>query len=360
MAGILLLLLAVFFPADSRAAGEKIQPELSDKLDMYVHNSISNALDGIYPIEKVYRLSENELVAPEPDQSRFGSTADPQEMQKVLTAASEIFDGQEFRFTPETALMPGTELRYYLDETIVALTWQEVIQNTVYSFSEIRIAHPSQFRRMFTGDSFNSGIQNRSSDMAASVNAVVAISGDFYAFRSHGIIVYRGELYRNAGQYIDTCFFDTNRNMHFVRAGELTREEDVRRYLEEKDILFSAAFGPVLVVDGAVSLPGYYPIGEVEDRYARCAIGQYGELHYLLATANTGGYYTNAPTIAELAAVMQAQGCDKAYTLDGGQTATLVMNDVRVNPVEYGSERNISDIIYFATALPNIEGSAEA
>ena len=42
-----------------------------------------------------------------------------------------------------------------------------------------------------------------------------------------------------------------------------------------------------------------------------------------------------------------------AYTLDGGQTATITINDQLVNQVSYGSQRRISDIIYFATALPD-------
>ena len=45
-------------------------------------------------------------------------------------------------------------------------------------------------------------------------------------------------------------------------------------------------------------------------------------------------------------------GCEKAYTLDGGQTAVIAMNDKLINQVSYGAQREISDIIYFATALP--------
>ena len=43
---------------------------------------------------------------------------------------------------------------------------------------------------------------------------------------------------------------------------------------------------------------------------------------------------------------------DKAYTLDGGQTAEIVMMGGPVNYVDYNNERLVSDIIYFATALP--------
>ena len=53
---------------------------------------------------------------------------------------------------------------------------------------------------------------------------------------------------------------------------------------------------------------------------------------------------------------MYDKGCQKAYTLDGGQTSVMVMQGETVNKVDWGIEREMSDIIYFATALP--EGEA--
>ena len=35
------------------------------------------------------------------------------------------------------------------------------------------------------------------------------------------------------------------------------------------------------------------------------------------------------------------------------QTSTIVTGDKLMNPVDYGGERKTSDIIYFATALPD-------
>ena len=46
-------------------------------------------------------------------------------------------------------------------------------------------------------------------------------------------------------------------------------------------------------------------------------------------------------------------GVKHAYALDGGQTAALVMNDQLINRVDWGMQRKISDIIYFATAVPS-------
>ena len=46
-------------------------------------------------------------------------------------------------------------------------------------------------------------------------------------------------------------------------------------------------------------------------------------------------------------------GVTTAYALDGGQTATIVSGNQLMNPVDYGGERETSDIIYFATAVPD-------
>ena len=50
-----------------------------------------------------------------------------------------------------------------------------------------------------------------------------------------------------------------------------------------------------------------------------------------------------------------AMGVDNAYALDGGQTASIVINGKLTNPVDFGEERMMSDILYFATAIPDGE-----
>ena len=52
-------------------------------------------------------------------------------------------------------------------------------------------------------------------------------------------------------------------------------------------------------------------------------------------------------------ALLVALGITKAFALDGGQTATIIANDKLINRPTYGTQRQISDIIYFATALPD-------
>lgn len=339
--------------SEAISATTAVSASIDSKFDDFVNNSKAAALDGIVPIKKVYRLDRAVPVAPEPDQSLFGETDDPAVVEALLEQASELLEGQEMQWSPETKLMPGTKLQYYYDETILVLTWKEVVNWAVYTFSEVKIADPSQFRRYLADNSFGAGVQYATSEMATTVNAVTAINGDFYKFRSLGMVVYEGEVRRLAGELVDSCCVDSSGDLNFVYKGEILDEESAEKYVAENDILFSVAFGPIMVDDGVNVVPPNYVFGEINDIYARAAICQTDPLHYLLVTVNHEGGYSNCATVNEVATELARRGVDKAYTLDGGQTATIVMNDKVINSVEFGSQRNISDILYFATALPD-------
>ena len=73
----------------------------------------------------------------------------------------------------------------------------------------------------------------------------------------------------------------------------------------------------------------------------------------VLATLNHEDLY--GPITGELSKmgrILFDLGAENAYTLDGGQTASMIVNGELINSVEFGYQRAVSDIIYFATALP--------
>jgi len=339
--------------SEALSAGDSVSASIMSKFGMFVNNSSADALEGITPIEKVYTLPEDLIVAPEPDQKLFGTAASPEELDSVIDSAGKLLDGQDTLFSSDIQLMPGSGINYYLDDTILAITWKQAINSACYTFSEIKIADASQFRRYLADNTFGSGIQYRPSDMAATVNAVVGMSGDFYKFRPMGIVVYQRNLYRTSVEALDTCFVDSGGNLILMERSEIRALDSVEKYILDNDILFSLSFGPILIEDGVNVCPDSYPIGEIHDTYSRAAIAQLGEKHYLLVTVNYEGPYVAASTVGQLAQVLLDMGCPKAYTLDGGQTGTIIMNDTVINHVDYGEQRNISDIIYFATALPD-------
>lgn len=307
----------------------------------------------VEPVRKIYWIEEGAQVAPEPNPDCYGQTEDPSTLQGLLEEAAYLLDGQELYFHTDVELFQGSKVTYYLDDSIFAITWKEVHDGSVYTFSEIKVSHPSQFRRHLAGGEYGSEMQYLTTEMAASVNAVVASSGDFYRFRDFGAVVYEGQARRVEGTYAETCYIDRSGNMHFTYGGEVLTVADVQKFVDENDISFSLAFGPVLVDNYEVVEHTWYGVGEIDEGYARAALCQMDELHYIVVTANTEGAYQDIPTVAKFTKYIAATGCKMAYCLDGGQTAAIVMNDELINRPVYGQQRKISDIIYFATALPD-------
>lgn len=328
---------------------------IMDRYDMKMTNQISNALEGVLAVEKSYWLNDDDLIAPEPNQDCYGETDDPSSLQWLLDKADEMLDVGETTFSLDIQIQPGTKVLYYLDETIFVITWKQIISNCVYTFSEVKIAHPSQFRRFLAGGEYGSDKQFITTDMAATVNAVMASSGDFYKFRSYGVIVYDGVVQRCNGWAVDTCFIDDKGDLIFAKAGQLTSLEQAQQFVDENNIRFSVAFGPILVQDGKRCNPHEYLLGEIDDRFPRAALCQKDDLHYCIIVSNGEGEYWQTPKLWEFAFQVETYGFEMAYTLDGGQTAVIAMNDELINSVHYGYQRQISDIIYFATAIPNGE-----
>ena len=322
-----------------------------EKFRMYVAGQVGSALEGICEVDRVYWIDRNDPVAPKPDADAFGE-AEAGELDFLQRKASKLLDGQKLYFSPQVQTSPGTKVRYYLDDTILAITWKQVLDGGTYTFSEVKIAHPSQFRRFLAGGEFGSDKLYITTEMASSVNAVVASSGDFYSYRQAGTLVYDGKVRRIHNGLVDTCYIDENGDLHFTGRFEQMDEAQAQAYVDENRILFSLAFGPVLIREGEVVTPPGYVVGEINDLYPRSALCQLGKLHYLLAVVNAEGDGQSVPTIHRFARNLRDSGIQTAYALDGGQTAVIAMNGELINAVLFGYQRKISDIIYFATAIP--------
>lgn len=339
--------------SDARSqSGADTRLRLSDKLDVYVNNAASDALGELTYIRKMYTIQESATVAPEPDPNGFGMTYDPADIEELIQKASVLLDGQKVVFDPTADFVPDEPIRYYLDDTILVIAWKEYIEQRCCTFAEVKIAHGSQIRRKLAEDSYSSSVQLYASDMAEAANAVVAMNGDFYAFRDLGITAYQRKVYRNNPAQVDSCFFTASGDMLFSRAGELMGPGEAEAFIEANDVLFAVAFGPILVDNGELQYCSGYPIGEVNTEYSRSVIAMTDELHYLLMTINHTPDARPRATINELARTIYSKNVWKAYTLDGGQTAEIIMMGGPINHVDFGFERAVSDIIYFATAIP--------
>lgn len=323
-----------------------------EKLSSFMEQRLSDTLRGLNGLERIYWIDRHALSAPKPDPTHYSEIDSPEGLAAVAQSAQSLLGGQTLFFSPDITPLPGTAVRCYLDKTILAITWKQAIDGGVYTFSEIKIAHPSQFRRFLAGGEFGSEKLFVTTEMAQSVNAVVASSGDFYNYRQAGTLVYDGLVRRVHNGLVDTCYVDKNGDLLFSDRGDDRSRAEFQQFVDEKNILFSLAFGPVLIREGEVVTPERYAVGEIHDHYPRSALCQLGKLHYLLAVVNSEGDYQQTPTLRRFGEVLQARGIQTAYTLDGGQTAVIAMDGELINAVLFGYQRKISDIIYFATAIP--------
>ena len=364
LAVVLLLFVSLNVHPGSEAAGTAAGSAKSDlvgRLNVYMNNAASDALGELAYIKKQYTIDYSATSAPKPDESRF-VTYGIDEAGKVMDVIEQartfgLLDGQDVIFDPSTEFYWDSDIRCYCDETILAICWKEKINDRVCSFIEVKIADGSQIRRKLVNDTFGSNEKAVASELSRSANAVIAMNADYYKYRDLGVCVYQGQLCRYETS-CDVLFIDANGDFRMLSASELGSRDDVEQYIADNDILFSMSFGPILVRDGELQqLTGSYAggIGEMYEQYSRSGIGQYDKLHYLIMTVNHSQDGTPRATVNQFAEIIYGKGVQNAYNFDGGQTSEVLINNERYNYVDWDNEREVSDILYFATAIPEQE-----
>ena len=352
---VLLLGAFLFFPSGKAAPQGSQEYNPGNTYSRNMENRLLDTVSDITSVKKKYWIPEDAAAAPQPRREGYGVTSNPRELKDLLDRAGDVLEGQSTFFDPDMELFPGSEVHYYLDETILAITWKQAIDNMAVTFSEVKVMDASQFRRYVAGDEFGSGKLMLTTEMSQAVNAVVACSGDYYGYRPDGSVVYAGRVMRSSKALPDICYVDEEGDLLLTRRKFFDSLSEHQAYVEENHIRFSLSFGPNLVMDGQMRPMYEYPIGEMEENYTRAALGQRDRLHYLYIACNKEGDCLYAPDIGRFAKLVATTGCTQVYNVDGGQTATVVMDNQVINQVNYGSQRRISDIIYFATALPGKE-----
>ena len=324
------------------------------------------------PAKPHYVIDEYVMTAPAPIETGYGTVSidNASEVMSVIERAREsglLGEEEKVAFDPNANFYRGLnwrDIEYYLDDTIMVILWKENIDGKCCTFTEVKVADASQFRRKLADDTFGSQAQYFASTLAMSTNAVVAMNADYYLFRDFGISVYDRALYRfntdtYTGMYkkyncVETLFIDGKGDFRYKRLAEENSLESMQQFIQENDIRFSIAFGPVLVENGQPLVCDWYPVGEINRLYSRAGIGQMGELHYLYMSLNHGSEEARW-TVNQFAEHFAEKPVITAYCLDGGQTGEVVFRNEPYNYIDFGAERTVSDIIYFATAIPEEE-----
>lgn len=292
-----------------------------------------------------YLLADTFLIrrvyATVPDESGAAVAAQSAEGTETITILTE---GSEAAGDSAQNGTVSTDTTYSDGSISVAITTCRLLETTVY-VADVRIASPDYLRTALAENSYGRNITEKTSTMAASVNAILAINGDYYGAQRSGYVIRNGVLYRSTPNGGEDLVIYRDGSFGIICEDDVTAEE----------LLASGAwnvlsFGPALVEDGAIAVSENEEVGRAMASNPRTAIGVIDDLHYVFVVADGRTSESDGLSIYELASFLQSLGAQTAYNLDGGGSSSMVFLGSVVNNPASGrnksSERSVSDIVY--------------
>ncbi|WP_455721580.1 phosphodiester glycosidase family protein [Agathobacter sp.] len=234
----------------------------------------------------------------------------------------------------------------YEDDNIKITITDYRENDTDIHVADITVSSSEYLKTAFAENAYGRNVTEKTSDIAESVNAILAINGDFYGAQESGYVIRNGVIYRSTAK-------SGNEDLVIYADGsfEIINEDDVTA----EELLADGAqnilaFGPALVEDGKVSVTEDEEVGKAMASNPRTAIGIIDENHYVFVVADGRTSENEGLSLYELAEFMESLGVQTAYNLDGGGSSTMYFNGQIINqPTTNGNtikERSVSDIVY--------------
>ena len=234
----------------------------------------------------------------------------------------------------------------YQDENIKIELKEYKENNTTIYVADVQITNPALLKTAFANDSYGKNITSKTSTISKSVNAILAINGDYYGVQEKGYVLKNGTIYRStASKNKEDLVIYQDGTFKIINESEV----DVDTLL--KDGAYNIlSFGPALVQNGNVTVNINEEVGKSMASNPRTAIGIIDDLHYVFVVSDGRTNESEGLSLYELAGFMQSLGAVTAYNLDGGGSSTMYFNGKVINnPTTNGnkmSERGVSDIVY--------------
>ena len=237
-----------------------------------------------------------------------------------------------------------TETEYQDGNISIRLSAYRVEDSAVY-VADIQLASPEYLKTALADNAYGKNLTEKTSVMARTAGAILAINGDYYGVQESGYVLRNGVLYRDtpvSGKEDLVIFADGS--FRIIREDEISAQSLLEAGAEQ--IL---SFGPALVENGEVSVEKGQEVSRAKSGNPRTAIGIVGENHYVFVVSDGRTSDSQGLSLYELAEFMQSLGVTTAYNLDGGGSSTLYFNGQVVNqPTTNGKkiqERSVSDIV---------------
>ena len=258
-------------------------------------------------------------------------------------------------FSPGMPVNPANYVSdtVYQDPTLKVVVTSGYHNGVQYWIADIEIADASQLRTA-AAESFDSRGSELGSVLAGRMNAVLAVDGDYYCYTADTpVIIRQGVTFRNRlrkkpGQ--DVLVIDEDGDFHGIQDA---KEGDIGEEIDGKKIINAFHFGPLLVNGGAIRRNKGNPRVKSDQPCQRVAIAQTGHLKYRVIVTGPNVRGSKAFRFEDWRKFVAGMSdIEVAYNLDGGDSAVLVFNGVKINDPENTNERPLADIIYFASAMP--------
>jgi len=243
----------------------------------------------------------------------------------------------------------------YEDASVSVRMEKRDIDGVRYDIAWIKVASPTQLRTAIAGAP-NEIVAEKPGRMARRVNAIVAINGDFYVQRKDGLIYRQGQAFRYAiNPEKDVLVIDDLGDLHVFLNGESMTAELLAFMQSGRTIVNAFTFGPAIVKDGqALPIPDTYLTRfDSNVRAPRTVIAQTGPLEYVFVEAEGRVQHSKGVTTDQMGEFMVTLGVQTAYCMDGGNSSIMLFNGKYYDANYAESEREQSDIIYIATAVPD-------
>ena len=241
----------------------------------------------------------------------------------------------------------STDDNSYEDDNIKIEIKEYTISNTTVHVADVQIKNAELLKTAFANNTYGKNITAKTSTIASSVNAILAINGDYYGVQETGYVLKNGIVYRDtsAGDKEDLVIYKDG-------SFKIINEQDVDIYTLLNNGAYNIlSFGPCLVSNGAVNVSQNEEVGKAMGSNPRTAIGIIDNLHYVFVVSDGRTSSDVGLSLYQLAEFMKDKlNVTTAYNLDGGGSSTMYFNGKVINnPTTNGnkiSERSVSDIVY--------------
>ena len=268
-----------------------------------------------------------------------------------ISAAAEVINTSDYSLPvvsadiAESTTPVLTENSYTGNGISISISEERIGDTTVY-VADVQLSSADSLKTAFAENSYGRNITDTTSSIAESVNAVLAINGDYYGVQQSGYVIRNGVLYRSkAKKGAEDLVIYRDGSFAIIQESEITAQE-----LMENGAWNVLSFGPALIEDGEISVSVNDEVGRAKADNPRTAIAVIDGLHYLFVVSDGRTSESQGLSLYELASYLQTKGAQTAYNLDGGGSSTMVFNgEVVNNPTSGGErikERSVSDIVY--------------